>query len=69
MGMQTMNKQSENKVTITNTIDKSKQSSTASTKLVKDELNEQELDQASGGLGNAGSGFSIFKKTDMGSPV
>ena len=44
-----MNKQSENKATITNTIDKSKRPSVDPTKPVKDELNEQELDKAAGG--------------------
>ena len=43
-----MNKQSENKVAITNTIDKSKPAA-APTKPVKDELSEQELEKASGG--------------------
>jgi hypothetical protein len=48
MGVQTMNKQSENKVTKTDTIDKSKQRFVTPT---KDELNEQELEKASGGGG------------------
>jgi len=43
-----MNKRSENKATITNTIDKSEQTSLAS---AKDELSEQELEKASGGGG------------------
>jgi len=43
-----MTKQSENKMTKTDTIDKSKQPSVAPT---KDELNEQELEKASGGWG------------------
>ncbi len=44
-----MNKPSEDKATITNTIDKSKKPSAAPTKPVKGELSEQELDKASGG--------------------
>jgi hypothetical protein len=46
MGVQTMNKQSGNKATITNAIDKSKKPSAAPT---KDELHEQELEKALGG--------------------
>jgi hypothetical protein len=48
MGVQTMNKQSDNKVTKGDTIDKSKQPSVAPT---KDELNEQELNKVAGGAG------------------
>jgi hypothetical protein len=44
-----MNKPSENKVTKTNTIDKSKQTSAAPTNPTKNELSEQELDKATGG--------------------
>ena len=52
MGVQTMTEQSENKVTTTDTIDKSKQPPAALTKPVKDEqLSEQELEKASGGGG------------------
>jgi hypothetical protein len=43
-----MNKQSENSATITNTIEKSEQTSLAS---AKDEFSEQELEKASGGGG------------------
>lgn len=43
-----MTEQSENKVTKTDTIDKSKQSA-APTKPVKDEFSDQELEKASGG--------------------
>jgi hypothetical protein len=46
-----MTKQSGNKVTKTDTIDKSKQTSAAPTEAVKDELSEQELEKASGGHG------------------
>jgi len=48
-----MTDQSENKVTKTDTIDKSKQPSAAPTKPLKDELSEQELEKASGGTGMA----------------
>ena len=44
-----MTEKAENKVTSTTTIDKSKQSA-APTKPVKDELSEQELEKASGGI-------------------
>ena len=50
-----MTKQSENKVTKTDTIDKSKQAPAAPT---KDELGEQELEKASGGWG-VGRGISV----------
>jgi hypothetical protein len=50
-GVKSMKKQSENKATKTDTIDKSKQPSAAPTKAVKDELSEQELEKASGGHG------------------
>ena len=46
-----MTEQSENKVTKTDTIDKSKRPPAALTKPVKDELSEQELEKASGGHG------------------
>ena len=49
--VKTMTKQSENKVTKTDAIDKSKQPPAALTKPVKDELSEQELEKASGGGG------------------
>jgi hypothetical protein len=49
MGVQTMSKQSGNKVTKTDTINKSKQPTAATANVVKDELSEQELDKASGG--------------------
>jgi hypothetical protein len=49
MGVQTMNKPSKDKATITSTIDKSKLPSAAPTKPGTDELSEQELDKASGG--------------------
>ena len=62
-----MTKQSENKMTKTDTIDKSKKPSAAPT---KDVLNEQELDKASGGFSwgasnptTVGTGFC---KTDKG---
>ena len=51
MGVQAMNKQSENKVTKTDTTDKSKRPSAAPT---KDELSEQELEKASAGFGFGG---------------
>jgi hypothetical protein len=54
-----MTKQSENKATITNTIDKSNKPSAAPTN--KDELSEQELDKASGG---AIDSFMTFKTLD-----
>ena len=47
MGVQTMNKQSANKATKIDTIDKSKHISAAPAN--KDELSEQELEKASGG--------------------
>ncbi len=46
-----MTEPSENKVTKTDTIDKSRQSSVAPT---KEELNKKELDKASGGFGFGG---------------
>jgi hypothetical protein len=55
MGVKTMTEQSENKVTKTDTIDKSKQTSAAPTEPVKDELSEAELEKASGGAGSAGN--------------
>jgi hypothetical protein len=48
MGVQTMNKPSDDKATITNKIDKSKRASSCPT---RDELSEQVLEKASGGGG------------------
>jgi hypothetical protein len=48
MGVQKMNKRSDDKATITNKVDKSKRPSSAPT---KDELTEQVLEKASGGGG------------------
>ena len=55
-----MKKQSENKTTITNTIDKSKKPSAAPTN--KDELSEQELDKASGGAIDSYMYFQDYDK-------
>ena len=59
-----MTEQSENKVTKTDTIDKSKPTA-APTKGVKGELSEQELEKATGGT----SELVVTKTTDSSSPV
>jgi hypothetical protein len=61
MGVQTMT-QSEDRATIANTIDKSKQRSSAPT---KDALSEQELNEVSGGLEDIS--FDIEQVLNIGS--
>lgn len=61
MGVQTMNKQSANKVTKIDTIDKSKHLSAAPAN--KDELSEQELEKASGGAIDTYMQFKDYKDT------
>lgn len=55
-----MNKQSENKATKIDKIDKSKKTSAAP---IKDELSEQELEKASGGAIDTYMQFKDYKDT------